>query len=437
MPPEAFSNGREEWFGHILFGMFLGRWDIGALLSSDLDLTSGESEQRKTYGNRISYIPDIDREYPQFEMMLKVARNIMNINVGGKKTKTNLFVNIRDQWYRNLIASPQYFVSQPERDYFVTIARDLVLPFYLKADEKMDMTEIYKCLSDKADMVADTLTEKLTLETLRAYVDRWSRNRSVINSQKSEILGDTQKNILEDEWYPIIDDFVTDDGYSFKVLTNRDQLKQEAQKMQSCIGGFSELCLAGNAHVISGTAPDGEFFTMDVRVDRNDIFYLQEVAGFSGKANSCSVTSQEAAKMLVRKMNERSIEVGSEVGKIGEFESMERWLEFDPFNSEHRKAVTALYSEYKLVPSPFMKKGGMTFIKAFVGDSPEFAEEEVDLKFVIPKRKVSDAKKRGDRIELDDNITNPGPTSAFTSVEGVEISKLMESQKDSQEIGGG
>lgn len=333
---------------------------FGELLSEGL-LIDGVFDA-KNYGFRVGYIPRYRENLEEFKTTLQVFQNILRIEVGSDKAKARLLINIKDNWSENLITD--HYLGVEEKDYFKAMARDLFLPIYLLNIQERNPEKLDRAMTDSgymnqmvrliADHLADEASRNLTPQKLQGYINRWARNRSIVNGRKPLVSREIGEELHEDEWYRVIADQEIE-GYSYKVLTNQNSLNLEAQHMKSCIAGFAEVCKDGGCSVISGTSFTGERFTMDVRKNRSDQFVLREVVGVSGKAGSCSKESEIAARNLVSLMNEGVVATNPKSGAITDYRDIYEYLKFDPLNSDHRQAVFALYQDLRILPKEWQK----------------------------------------------------------------------------------
>ena len=225
--------------------------------------------------------------------------------------------------------------------------------------------------------------------TLGRYIRRWEINHPLIEGRKPMISSGQIPTGEEDEWHKLFPDQEID-GYSYKVLTTQDQLKQDTEQMKNCIFGFGPICHSGGAHVISAMTPKGERFTVDIRRDHPDAeYYLLQAVGLEGKKTTCPPGGKDAAQELVNAINEGRIEVNQNSGSVDERRTIEERLGFDYSNSEERESVFQSYQhpEVRALPKAWQKYKTAEVLVSEIGLDDKI---ENMIKLRLPEREITE-----------------------------------------------
>lgn len=272
----------------------------------------------------------------------------------------NLLLNIGNKWGSNHVPEHQFFINV-EQDYFKAIAKDLLLPIYYAKlakdyqsrgeelpEEFMEAPHVNYVAERMTAVAEEKLTKFLTPKTLRGYANRRRDNHAKIDLAKSLL---KQNEGQRPEWYAIIQNQELD-GYSYKVLTRQAELAIEGSEMKNCVEGFGLACRSGSRHILSGRAPNGERFMVDLMQQQDHIIAYQVRIYDNVDAPE---EIKKAANNLAAKISSGEIVSSSELGSIEENRSLVQRLGFDPFKKEERNNVAKAYQNNRVVPYQFQK----------------------------------------------------------------------------------
>lgn len=325
------------------------------------------------YNKIIQNIPNSNKDPQGFEEMWRGFKDVTNIR-GGSKVTSQLLLNIGKNWEQNKIDYKDY--GKRENDYFEAIAKDLLLPIFLtkltddhaargKAlpDDLMNpsSSSIDYSLKVLSHITAEKITALMTPKKLIEQINRWDIARPAIDSFKPKIAHYSGKPNEEQEWHALIPNQKID-GFHYTVLTNQNDLAIEAENMGHCIGGYPLMCRNGECHIISGLAPSGESFTVELRKIsfssdpesvNGDKFRIHQIAGAANQ--DCSQQAQAAAENLLEAINSDKIIINQQSGALVPPDNLETWLQFDPFKDEERQEVFKSYYAAHALPSQWLK----------------------------------------------------------------------------------
>lgn len=325
-----------------------------------------------TYSKIIQNIPNSNKDPQGFEEMWRGFKDVTNIH-GGTKVTSQLLLNIGKNWEQNRIEYKHY--GKRENDYFEAIAKDLLLPIFLAKlknnyaslgqnlpDDFMDPSSpsMEYALRAMSYVVTEKVTALITPKKLIEQINRWDLSRPAIDSFKPKAR-DSGKSDEEQEWHALIPNQKID-GYHYTVLTNQSDLALEAENMGHCIGGYPLMCRNGECHIISGLAPSGESFTVELRKIsfssdpesiNGDKFRIHQIAGSANQ--DCSEQAQASANNLLEAINSDKIIINQQSGALVRPENLETWLQFDPFKDEERQAVFKSYYAAHALPYQWLK----------------------------------------------------------------------------------
>lgn len=321
-------------------------------------LLCGVENDSEAYLTRVNNLPSSSRDPQKFAIMWENFKYVEK--EFGDVAAANLLVNIGNKWSSNRVPEHQSFINA-EQDYFKAIAKDLLLPIYyakLAEDHQsrgeelpekfMEASHVNYVSEIMAAVAEEKLTKFLTPKTLRGYANRRRDNHAKIDLEKSLL---KQNEGQRPEWYAIISDQELD-GYSYKVLTRQAELAMEGKEMNNCVEGFGLACRSGSRHILSGHAPDGERFMVDLMQEQDHVIAYQ--VRIYGDIDAPEAI-KKAAKNLAAKISSGEIASSSEFGLIEEKESLVQRLGFDPFKKEERNNVAKAYQDARAVPHQFQK----------------------------------------------------------------------------------
>lgn len=328
-----------------------------------------------TYSKIVQNIPNSNKDQNGFEEMWNVFRDVLSLR-GGSKITSQLLLNIGKNWEQNRIEYKDY--GKRENDYFEAIAKDLLLPIFLTklkndlAAKGEDMPDnlinpsssgIDYLVQSLSHIAAEKVTALMVPKKLIEQIHRWDIARPTIDSFKPKIARYSGNPDEEQEgaWHAIIPNQEID-GYNYAVLTNQSDLMLEAENMGHCIGGYPLMCRNGECHIISGLAPSGEGFTLELRKIsfsselgsiNGDKFRIHQIVGVANQ--SCSKEAREFAENLLQAINSDKIIINQQSGALVKPENLETWLQFDPFKDEERQTVFKTYCDAHALPPQWLK----------------------------------------------------------------------------------
>lgn len=248
-------------------------------------------------------------------------------------------------------------------DYFNAFFKDLIYPeivrqlLLMPQLQKIPSEQMKKMqVNDASDLIDKIISDianefKKQFHLVMAYSkatllmslqERWHRNITVIQANKPiEIYNG-------DEWHALFED-LTIDKVTFSCLTSSQQLHDEGNEMEHCVGGYAYACLSGHTHIIKIKTESGERATLELDMNENNISIKQN----KGKRNK--VVSREisnATNKFIELLNKNKNLLNPKCGaKIAKKQKTAHWNYPYPFSDETiQEQIYQAYKNAKVLP---------------------------------------------------------------------------------------
>ena len=155
-------------------------------------------------------------------------------------------------------------------DMATQFAQQVIIPVIGHANEGEPVPE--HVMYSAVDLAADILFSGKTAGAILELSHYWHRR------EDHEVVNDFMFENPDQQWPAMTDNYLSSNGFLVRALTSSEELKQESDRMNHCVRGYSWACARGGSFIISIRSPDDaeSHVTAELRIPSREPLKVME-----------------------------------------------------------------------------------------------------------------------------------------------------------------